>query len=268
MAMKIVAKKSLGQNFLHSPKAIKAMVSAPQLTHHDRVVEIGPGKGALTQPLLETGAEVHAIELDQRMIEYLSETFALFKKQGKFVLHYGDVLTIDIGQLLKYQSYSVVANIPYYITNAIIRFFLSSDHQPTMMCLLIQHEVAERIVARDGKESLLSLSVRAYGTPKYVMKVPRTAFNPRPRVDSAIITISNISRTLFDSLEHEEHFFKLIKMAFAQKRKQAIKNLSPLYDKETLLGLLADYHYVPTVRAEDISCEHWIDIARKTLTYK
>ena len=194
--MSLSAKKSLGQNFLKSRKAIRAMIESPNITSDDVVVEIGPGKGALTKPLLETGATVIAFELDERMIVYLREHLAEYIQREQLVLIHQDVLQADLSRYTNGKPYKVVANIPYYITNLILRTFLSGRYQPTSMCLLVQKEVAERIVARDGKESILSLSVKLYGIPTYIMKVAREYFSPSPRVDSAVILIDKIHSVL------------------------------------------------------------------------
>ncbi len=192
------AKKSLGQNFLKSEKALGDIVRAGGLSLGDVVLEIGPGKGALTEKILETGAKVIAVEKDQELIPVLEEKFAEYVTKGSLVLVHEDVLEFNpLSYKLKAGSFKLIGNIPYYITGAIIRKFLESDPQPTSMTLLVQKEVAERIVARDGKESILSISVKAYGTPHYIDKVPKRYFTPEPKVDSAIIHIDNISKDRF-----------------------------------------------------------------------
>lgn len=255
------AKKSLGQNFLKSTKAIKAMIESSNITASDVVVEIGPGKGALTKYLLETGAHVIAYELDTRMIAYLSEIFEAEIALGKLNLIHKDILDLDIRQELgKYQSYKVIANIPYYITNAIIRKFLSSIHQPTDMTLLVQKEVAERIVARDGKQSLLSLSVSIFGIPKYIMKVHKKYFNPSPKIDSAVVHISDISRKHFTNVQDEQIFFDILHAGFSHKRKMLINNLISLKEKDFWQKIFSALSISEKVRAEDISLEMWVKI--------
>lgn len=261
--MSLQAKKSLGQNFLKSRKAINAMISAPEITNKDIVIEIGPGKGALTGPLLETGATVIAFELDQRMVEFLNEKFVSFIESGKLILVHQDVLEADLGHYTKGEPYKVVANIPYYITNLIIRTFLSGKFQPTAMCLLIQKEVAERIVSRDGKESILSMSIKLFGTPTYITKVGRQYFSPSPKVDSAVILISDINREDVISGEYEEKFFEIIKIAFGQKRKQAIKNLRKISSRDSWESIFNDLGINVQARAEDISFIRWVQIINK-----
>lgn len=263
--MSLQAKKSLGQNFLKSRKAINTMISAPEISRDDIVVEIGPGKGALTGPLLETGATVIAFELDKRMVDFLSEKFSNYITTKKLLLVHQDVLEVDLKKYTRGHPYKVVANIPYYITNMIMRTFLTDTHQPTSMCLLIQKEVAERIVSRNNKESILSMSVKLFGSPKYITKVARQYFSPSPKVDSAVILVSNINREKLTTDNYEQEFFRIIKTAFGQKRKQAIKNLSQIYNKEHWIYLFQMLDINIKARAEDISFKQWREIISKHL---
>jgi 16S rRNA (adenine1518-N6/adenine1519-N6)-dimethyltransferase len=252
------AKKSLGQNFLNSPKALRQIIEASHLSANDVVLEVGPGKGALTEKLLETGATILAVEKDRELIPYLEEKFAIYIKSKKFKLVEADILEYSLPKNI--HSYKLVANIPYYITGAIIRKFLDADKQPTHMTLLVQKEVAERMVARDKKESLLSLAVKAYGTPKIISIVPRGAFAPAPSVDSAIIAIETISRKNFKNKKHEERFFELIHKGFAHKRKTLWHNLDMMVTKEK--DFFFEKNNLNTkVRAEDLSIVTWLKIA-------
>ena len=166
-------KKSLGQNFLTSIPARIAIIEAGNLAASDTVLEIGPGKGFLTKGLLESGASIIALEKDSELLPVLKETFLNHKN---LTLIEGDALTYEPPS----KPYKLIANIPYYITGAILERYLSHTHQPSHMVVLVQKEVAERVCARDGKESILSLSVKAYGEPKLVYKVSRGSFNPAP----------------------------------------------------------------------------------------
>jgi 16S rRNA (adenine1518-N6/adenine1519-N6)-dimethyltransferase len=253
------AKKSLGQNFLNSPKALRQIIEASHLTLNDVVLEVGPGKGALTEKLLETGATVLAVEKDRKLIPYLEEKFAIYIKSKKFKLVEADILEYSLPKNI--QSYKLVANIPYYITGAIIRKFLDADKQPTHMTLLVQKEVAERMVARDKKESLLSLAVKAYGTPKIIGVVPRGAFAPAPSVDSAIIAIETISRKNFKNKKHETNFFELIHKGFAHKRKTLWHNLDTMSTEERE-SFFEKNSLDKKVRAEDIAIEKWLEISK------
>ncbi len=241
-------KKSLGQNFLKSKKAIGDMVRAAGVSRGDTVLEIGPGKGVLTEALLETGAKVVAVETDRELIPLLQEKFAEYLESKQLEIIEADILEFDVNL----KQYKLVANIPYYITGAIIRKFLESDFQPTSMTLLVQKEVAERIVARDGKESILSISVKAYGDPSIISKVPKRYFTPEPKVDSAIIHIGDISKDNFKKVS-EAAFFKVVKAGFAQKRKTLGKNLSQI-------GAKLPKWLPEKVRAEDIKLGDWFSI--------
>ncbi len=261
MKQNLFAKKSLGQNFLKSKKAIYQMIDAVSLEPGDLVVEVGPGKGALTGPMLERGATVYAFELDQRMIDYLSEKFADACADGSLVLIHADILEIDLKDYFSTnQLYKVVANIPYYITNAIIRVFLESDVPPSEMSLLMQKEVAERIIARDGKQSLLSLSIAVFGKARYVAKVSKNYFSPKPRVDSAIVHIFEISKTLTE--KQEKLFFELIHAGFAHKRKRLFKNLQKVFDRVQVENAFAQLNLDLGARAEDLSLAQWKDFVQ------
>ena len=180
------AKKSLGQNFLKSQPALNKMCEEGEVNEKDIILEIGPGKGALTEKLLEKSLQVIAIEKDYDLIAILEEKFQEEIKNKKLILLNEDILDFDPISYFKNKNYKIIANIPYNITGAIFKKFLSSIKQPEKMVLLVQKEVAERIVARDGKESILSLSVKAYGVARYVMKVSKRFFSPSPKVSRFI----------------------------------------------------------------------------------
>ncbi len=258
------AKKSLGQNFLKSEPALKKMCEAGEVNNHDVVLEIGPGKGALTTKLLLVAQKVLAIEKDRELFDFLKEKFSSEIKSGKLELINGDILEIDVKNYgLKSGQYKIIANIPYNITGAIFKKFLSSTEQPKTMVLLVQKEVAERIVARNGKESILSLSVKTYGTPKYMMKVAKRFFNPAPKVDSAIIAITNISKANFKDNYDEKNFFNIIKAGFAHKRKVLRKNLEFFQKTPGQIDEIFEKLKINSkARAEDIKFEIWLEISR------
>jgi 16S rRNA (adenine1518-N6/adenine1519-N6)-dimethyltransferase len=261
------AKKSLGQNFLNSPGAITKMIAGGGVTTQDTVLEVGPGKGVLTRALLDTGATVIAIEKDDRLIETLKETFAKEIVTKKFTLIHGDGLEInpkDLG-LVEHQ-YKVVANIPYYITGAFFKKFFSEVIQPSTLVVLIQKEVAERIVVRDGKESVLSLSIKVYGTPVYVGTVVRGSFFPIPNVDSAILAVTDISKNNFPNVS-EQLFFDLIKTGFAHKRKKLFGNLKKLFPEDILTSAFEKTNISKDVRAEDLQLSNWITFAKELKSF-
>ena len=250
--MSIYAKKSLGQNFLASEGALRKIVDAAKIRKDEIVLEIGPGKGVLTKELLGLGARVVAIEKDRRLIAPLQVTFENDIREKRFFLIEGDALDTPtpLSLIPKEESYKIVANIPYYITGNFLRSYLTLDQQPSTVVILVQKEVAERIVAKDKKESLLSISVKAYGEPKIVAKVPRGSFVPAPKVDSAILAIEKISKENFKSVS-EEKFFSLLRKGFAHKRKLLSTNLGIKSDTLRQIGLN------PSARAENLAIGDW-----------
>ncbi|MCR4274621.1 MAG: 16S rRNA (adenine(1518)-N(6)/adenine(1519)-N(6))-dimethyltransferase RsmA [Candidatus Campbellbacteria bacterium] len=258
------AKKELGQNFLKSKLAISKIVEVASLSATDTVLEIGPGKGALTRALLDTGCTVIAIEKDGELIVLLQKTFAEEIASKKLTLIQGDIRTVDFSHyLLQATSYKLIANIPYYITGEILELFLEHGPQPERIVVLVQKEVAQRIVARDKKESILSLSVKAYGTPKIVMNVSKKYFSPAPKVDSAVLCISDISKKKFAGGD-EKKFFTLVKAGFAHKRKQLVPNLASLVPKETLSRFLTEHGHSARERAEELSVDDWLALSQTT----
>jgi 16S rRNA (adenine1518-N6/adenine1519-N6)-dimethyltransferase len=271
------AKKSMGQNFLKSKEALLKMCKAGEVNNKDIIVEIGPGKGALTEKLLvhvgHGQGKVIAIEKDRDLMDILVEKFTQEIKNGKLILLNEDILGFDPAKYgLKEGGYKIIANIPYNITGSIIRRFLSEVNRPNTMTLLVQKEVAERVCVhvghghREGKESILSLSVKAYGEPKYIMKVHKRFFSPSPKVDSAIISINNISGKIFDNnKKKEENFFKIIKAGFAHKRKVLCKNLEvglpDIEDiKEKIGKIFTELKIDTKARAEDVPFQKWLQI--------
>jgi 16S rRNA (adenine1518-N6/adenine1519-N6)-dimethyltransferase len=244
----------LGQNFLMHPSIAQRIVRIARLSSDKVVLEIGPGRGILTRELLKVAKHVIAIELDEHLYQNLRTQFADDIDRGTLDLIRGDVRNVGVHLLPK--DYALVANIPYYITGETIRTFLESESQPNSMTLLVQKEVAERI-ARSKKESLLSLSVKAYGTAKLEFVVPRGAFIPAPRVDSAVLTIRDISRKNFMSRQHESRFFEIIRAGFAHKRKFVRSNIAPL---------IKDAPEIPQkARAEDVPLPVWLTVAKNQL---
>src|SRR3989338_4684756 len=259
------AKKSLGQNFLTSQSVIDKIIEIANLDLKDIVLEIGPGKGILTQTLLGTEigivGKAISVEKDITLIPFLQEKFSEEIRMGKLILVYGDILDFDFQKYgLESGNYKIVANIPYYITGRFLRKILSSEIQPSKMVLLIQKEVAERI-AKDKKESLLSISVKAYGKPKYIQTVKAGNFNPAPKVDSAIFEISNISKKIFYQT-NEKKFFEIIKVGFSHKRKFLIGNLGIFAKKEKLQSAFRQAGISDTARAEDVALEQWKTLAQ------
>lgn len=263
---KLPAKKSLGQHFLTSPVVPRLMCDAAALVPGDFVVEIGPGTGVLTREILSRGASVVALEADLRAITLLEQTFEAEITTKKLVVTHCDVRSLEVASLPipAGHTYKVVANIPYYLSGLLFRTFLSAPRQPSTLVYLVQKEVAKRATAnqkRGEKESLLSLSVQAYGEPKYIKTVSRGHFTPPPKVDSGIIAITNISRQHFATCD-EAHFFKLLHLGFGQKRKQLLGNLTPTFDRAVLLDIFHTLNIPATIRAEDLSINDWFRLTR------
>ncbi|MBU1091484.1 ribosomal RNA small subunit methyltransferase A [Patescibacteria group bacterium] len=248
----------LGQHFLKSKRVVDEIIATANIESSDTILEIGPGKGILTEALLEQGCKVIAVEKDFELVKFLREKF---KNNKNLNLIHDDILKIENWNLienckLKIKNFKLVANIPYYITGAILKKFLSAKKQPSLMVLMVQKEVAERIIAKDKRESILSISVKAYGRPKIIKKVPAGCFSPPPKVDSVILKIDNISKDFFvgHPMSHrieEEKFFEMIKKGFSQKRKMLKNNLDISPD------ILEKYGINAKARAQELSLEDW-----------
>jgi 16S rRNA (adenine1518-N6/adenine1519-N6)-dimethyltransferase len=251
----IQPKKSLGQNFLVEPAGLMKVINAAELSGNEEVLEIGAGLGSLTYLLAQTSAQVTAVEIDNKMMEPL--TFALEAFTNVRIVH-GDILELDPSSLIKQENYVVVANIPYYITSAIIRHLLEADLKPSRVVLTIQKEVAQRIVARDGKMSLLSLSVFVFGEPEIASTIPAGSFFPAPAVDSAVLRIRLHPEPLI-ATEKLDQFFKLAHAGFGQKRKTLRNSLSaglnlPVSEVE---ARLLEAKIEPSRRAETLTIAEW-----------
>lgn len=253
------AKKSLGQNFLMHAAIAERIADAAHLSSESVVLEIGPGTGMLTRALLARAGKVIAVEADATLVTKLQETFAREIAEKKLELIHADIRVFDPSTLPT--GYVLVANIPYYITGELMRNFLGAENQPTAITFLVQKEVAERI-ARTKKESLLSLSVKIYGTPRYEFTVPRGAFVPAPNVDSAVLSITNISRSTFNSKEEEIDFFKLIRAGFGHKRKQLLGNLKETISENELKAAFESARIPEKARAEDLALSDWLTLLR------
>ncbi|HVY73074.1 MAG TPA: 16S rRNA (adenine(1518)-N(6)/adenine(1519)-N(6))-dimethyltransferase RsmA [Candidatus Paceibacterota bacterium] len=264
--MALQKKKSLGQHFLKSASYVRSIADAAEIQAGERVLEIGPGEGVLTKELLARGAHVVAVEKDHRLIPILEVTFTKEISEGRLEVVEGDALEIDAETLMRKGPYKLVANIPYYITGVLFKKFLSGVHQPNTLVFLIQKEVAQRITGHPStgsgsqKESILSLSVKAYGDVKYVKTVPAGAFSPPPDVDSAILAVRNISKKNFENAAHEARFFEVVRAGFAQKRKLLKRNLEPVLGT-SVAERFTDVDIPDTARAEDIPLEAWLKLS-------
>lgn len=260
---KIKPKKSLGQNFLRDEEILKKIISVANINTDDFILEIGPGEGVLTAEMAKVARKVLAIEIDHELIGNLKKRFSA---KEKIEIIQADILTINLPEIIQKnipnQKYKLIANIPYYITSKIIRLFLETTYPPTEMLLMVQKEVAERIIAKPGQLSILALSVQYYATPELLFIVPRKAFFPIPEVDSAIIKIS-LNKNAGLKSEDSKRFFRVVKAGFSAKRKTLANNLSASLKitkteattKITSLGLGAN------IRAQELSLAEWKKIA-------
>lgn len=214
----------LGQHFLRSEKTIHAIMHAADIKNTDTILEVGSGEGILTKSLILQAKKVIAVEKDPRLAAHLRQIFAQAKN---LEIVEGDILTIDRARLkLRASRYKIVANLPYYLTSYFLRRYLETPPRPTTMTLMIQKEVASRIIARPPHMNLLALSVQSFGAPRVITSVSRALFYPKPNVDSAVIHIADIGTDFFT--RHAlapQKFFSIAKKAFSQKRKMLRSSL-------------------------------------------
>lgn len=248
-------RKGLGQNFLVEQKALKKIVNSAELSREDTVLEIGAGLGSLTRLLALAAGEVKAVEIDQRLLPVLNEVVKPYQNVQVIA---GDILALDPGLIIGKSGYVVVANIPYYITSAIIRHLLENPVKPSRIVLTMQREVAERICAEPGDLSLLALSVQVYGTPHISAIIPARAFYPAPKVDSATLCVDLHQQPIFNDRQREQ-FFTLIRAGFSQKRKKLRNTLSAglHLPVETAADLLRAAEIDPGRRAQTLSLVEW-----------
>ncbi len=253
-------KKSLGQNFMHDPQALDKIVDSANLTSDDTVVEVGAGTGSLTAKLSKRVREVFAIELDQRLQPILEDRF---DNVSNVYLVFSDVLKTDINTLVGNQEYTVVANVPYYISSAILWHFLEAESAPRRMVLTMQYEVAERIVAGDGAMNLLSVALQYYGVAHIVSKLSPAVFWPRPNIQSAIVQIE-IHASAPVAVPSTNAFFRVVRAGFSMKRKQLKNALSGGLSIKSARAseLLSAAGIDPQRRAETLTLPEWAVLTR------
>ncbi len=264
------AKKSLGQHFLRSETALKEIIDASLLSKHDLVLEIGPGEGVLTEALLASGAHVIAVETDERAITLLTKRFSDAISCGELLLIEGDIRNSETQEklfntaYLGEKSYKLIANIPYYITGYLFRLFLEILRQPSLMVFLVQKEVAEQIIAKNKKEGMLSLSVKAFGTPRYIATVERGSFSPPPKVDSAIVLVEHIGRSRFTDIDTQT-YFTIVKAGLGSKRKMLLGNIaqSLSISRSELSDVFVKLGIPVSIRGEDLSIDLWLLLAAR-----
>lgn len=244
------AKKSYGQNFLVDKEALETIVDSAVLSSDDTVLEIGPGLGVLTDELVKHAGRVVAVEADAELAELLER-----RAQDNLTVVATDALQYDLAQLPR--GYKVVANLPYYITSLLLRFLLESENKPVSITVLVQKEVAERIIAQPGQMSVLACSVQYYGAPRLVRVVPAASFYPSPKVDSAILHIDLGTEPAF--VADTKKLFRLIKAGFGEKRKMLRNALAGglAITGEQAVALIASAGLKETARAQELSLAEW-----------
>ncbi|MDD2766823.1 MAG: 16S rRNA (adenine(1518)-N(6)/adenine(1519)-N(6))-dimethyltransferase RsmA [Candidatus Moranbacteria bacterium] len=261
--MQIKAKKSLGQNFLKDESVIANIFTIADAKSTDWVFEIGPGTGVLTSRLVGMVEKIIAIELDHELITHLQEEY---KNSKELSLLEGNILDMNLKEVLEETQFSehpykIIANIPYYITAPIIRTLLSLTYPPVSMTLMVQNEVADRLSAKPGDMSLLSLMAQYYATVEKKLFVPKESFEPVPKVDSAVIQI--IPRRAYDA-EEDRKVFRLARAGFSARRKTLTNNLSSSLGipKETIESKLVELGLRIDIRAQALSVENWENLEK------
>ena len=253
------ARKRLGQRFLIDGDVLQRILSAAELTADDIVLEVGPGLGILTSELAQKARRVIAIELDDKLANFLKQELVSFPN---VMIINEDILKIEPATLLpESERYKVVANLPYYITSPVLRHFLEATLKPNLMVVMVQKEVAEAIVAGPGKRSLLSISVQFYGRPTIIGEVPANSFYPAPEVDSAILRIDLYPKPAV-AVDNTEGFFGTVRAGFASPRKQLANSLAQGlgWPKADVLSVLAEASIAPQRRAETLTLEEWAQL--------
>jgi len=258
-------KKSLGQHFLHDEKALKKIASAADLKLGDNVLEIGPGTGTLTNVLTEVlrKGRVIAVEKDKTLAREIKT------KNSNLKIIEGDILKINLPKLIEendFFNYKVVANIPYYITGKIIRLLFETKYQPKLIVLLIQKEVAERICAKSGAMSILSVAVQYFGKAQIIEYVSRESFLPMPKVDSAIIKIIPHDDQA-ELNKNSDEFFRIVRIGFSSRRKTLVNNLSAGFkiEKNQIEDAFMKNGMSKKIRAQNLKVDQWKKLQKISL---
>ncbi len=257
---KLKANKSLGQNFLINQQIIDDIVKVANVNEDDLIIEIGPGLGSLTSKLADNAKKVIAIELDQNMIEILKERFSLYKNVE--IIH-GDIIKVDLKELIgEEKKVKIVANLPYYITTPIVMKLLEENLKMESITVMVQKEVGERFCAiPGGKEyGAITVSINYYSDSKIVLEVPKDNFNPIPEVDSCVVQLKLKENHI--ELKDKKLFFRLIKIAFSQRRKNIGNSLTGIgMTKQEVKEMLEALGLDINLRAENLSINQYAQIA-------
>ena len=264
----ISANKRLGQNFLINDDVVEKIITSASINKEDLVLEIGPGLGTLTKPLLENAGKVICIELDKRMMEILEDRFKLY---DNFNLINEDVLKVDLQNLIKenknngIKNVKVVANLPYYITTPIIMKLLEEKLDIETITVMVQKEVADRLTAKPGEKytGAITYGVNYYTNPKRVCEVDKSFFLPAPEVNSTVIQLEVLKEPQIE-VENQELMFKIIKSSFMQKRKTLLNSLTNsgvFGTKDKIEKMLVDLQISPQIRPEQLTLEDFAKIS-------
>lgn len=263
----IYANKNLGQNFLVDDDSVYGIIESANITKDDLLIEIGPGLGTITKELLDRAGKVVCIELDERMIEILKDRFALY---DNLRIINEDILKVDLNKLIKEEKIKntkIVANLPYYITTPIIMKLLEDRLEIDTITVMIQKEVAERLVAEPGKSEsgAITYAIHYYTKPRVVLQVPNTAFIPEPKVNSTVIQLE-VQKKPTVTVEDEAQLFELIKVSFMQKRKtlvNAIANSNKYGNKEAIEKILLTMGLDTRIRPEKLTLEQYANLSEQ-----
>jgi 16S rRNA (adenine1518-N6/adenine1519-N6)-dimethyltransferase len=252
-SLKIKPKEYLGQNFLISEDVLNEIIEVAKIQKGETVVEIGPGLGVLTQRLAQASAKIIAVEKDERYVGVLKK---FFRESKNIDIIEKDILQFNFDNISG--DYKIVSNIPYYLTSHLLQILLALKHKPTKIVFMVQKEVAERLVAGPGNLSVLGISVQIFADVSIAAVVPKENFWPKPKVDSSIIVIE--PKNKFPQISDQKLFFRILKIAFAGKRKQIHNSLANgfKWDKEKVMKVLSDSQIDPLSRPQDLSIEDWI----------
>ncbi len=269
--------QKLGQNFLVNKNVVQKIIEAADLKADDFVLEIGPGKGIITEKLAKAVGKAVAVEIDKNLVDLLKNKF---KNQKTIEIIEGDILKINLTQIVETRQclvstgqYKLIANLPFYITSPIIRMFLEAELLPVEMILMVQKEVAERIVAGPGKMSILAVSVQYYADAEILFEVGKENFDPIPEVDSCVIKITPYPKTSPGASRHPllkkgerdygKNFFRIVRAGFCAKRKTLANNLANSFhlDKKEAEEKIKKAGINPTARAQELSIKDWKKLA-------
>lgn len=261
----ITAIRRLGQNFLIDDEVVQKTIDASEITKEDLIIEIGPGLGTLTKPLLERAGKVIAIELDERMINILNDRFSIY---NNFELLNDDVLKVDLKKVIEKNNFGkvkIVANLPYYITTPIIMKLLEDKLNIDSIVVMIQKEVADRLIAKPGDKmsGAITYAINYYTNPEKITDVKNSSFMPIPEVDSSVIKL-NVLKEASVKVKNEEVLFKVIKMSFMQRRKTLLNSLANgklLKNKKELEKMMIDLELDLNIRGEKLTLEEFSKIS-------